>query len=159
MMTCCRVDDICRSCVLCFFVNDTATTEIYTLSLHDALPIFEPGRVTVNSLHWARTAAGMVPVSHSEFARDASFGYLNSDLRAWVEEKTAGRIGRDQVAAITLTDIRQGGPDRVAEILTGLSGGQPVVVDAADDADLRVVVLALLRAEAAGKNFVYRTGP
>src|SRR2546427_7917741 len=30
-----------RSCafVACFFFNDTATTEIYTLSLHDALPI------------------------------------------------------------------------------------------------------------------------
>src|SRR3990170_2679165 len=34
-----------RSCVRgrvsseCFFFNDTATTEIYTLSLHDALPI------------------------------------------------------------------------------------------------------------------------
>src|SRR5690242_21532120 len=27
-----------KSC-LCFFLNDTATTEIYTLSLHDALPI------------------------------------------------------------------------------------------------------------------------
>src|SRR3712207_9590346 len=27
------------SCVLFFFFNDTATTEIYTLSLHDALPI------------------------------------------------------------------------------------------------------------------------
>src|SRR5690348_18166855 len=26
--------------VLFFFFNDTATTEIYTLSLHDALPIF-----------------------------------------------------------------------------------------------------------------------
>src|SRR3712207_8638887 len=25
-----------------FFVNDTATTEIYTLSLHDALPICRP---------------------------------------------------------------------------------------------------------------------
>src|SRR3712207_8266777 len=25
-----------------FFFNDTATTEIYTLSLHDALPIFMP---------------------------------------------------------------------------------------------------------------------
>src|SRR5437667_7862001 len=25
-----------------FFFNDPATTEIYTLSLHDALPIFEP---------------------------------------------------------------------------------------------------------------------
>ena len=27
--------------LLCFFFNDTATTEIYTLSLHDALPIFD----------------------------------------------------------------------------------------------------------------------
>src|SRR5277367_5894667 len=27
------------SCYFCFFFNDTATTEIYTLSLHDALPI------------------------------------------------------------------------------------------------------------------------
>src|SRR3712207_8383860 len=26
-----------------FFFNDTATTEIYTLSLHDALPICQPG--------------------------------------------------------------------------------------------------------------------
>src|ERR1019366_10741653 len=32
--------------VLFFFFNDTATTEIYTLSLHDALPIWRsrPGR-------------------------------------------------------------------------------------------------------------------
>src|SRR5258708_29421482 len=27
-----------------FFFNDTATTEIYTLSLHDALPISSPSR-------------------------------------------------------------------------------------------------------------------
>src|SRR3712207_8624106 len=26
-------------CGICFYFNDTATTEIYTLSLHDALPI------------------------------------------------------------------------------------------------------------------------
>ena len=29
-----------RGSSLCFFFNDTATTEIYTLSLHDALPIY-----------------------------------------------------------------------------------------------------------------------
>src|SRR3712207_9142841 len=29
----------CGDRTLCFFFNDTATTEIYTLSLHDALPI------------------------------------------------------------------------------------------------------------------------
>src|SRR5256885_8410083 len=32
---------LCEPSVLCiFFFNDTATTEIYTLSLHDALPIY-----------------------------------------------------------------------------------------------------------------------
>ena len=30
--------------VFFFFFNDTATTEIYTLSLHDALPIYMEGR-------------------------------------------------------------------------------------------------------------------
>src|SRR5688572_1890277 len=33
--------------LLCFFFNDTATTEIYTLSLHDALPIAWPGALIV----------------------------------------------------------------------------------------------------------------
>src|SRR5258708_21595822 len=32
-----------RSLAFFFFFNDTATTEIYTLSLHDALPIFKAG--------------------------------------------------------------------------------------------------------------------
>ena len=31
--------------LILFFFNDTATTEIYTLSLHDALPIWELGGV------------------------------------------------------------------------------------------------------------------
>jgi uncharacterized protein YgbK (DUF1537 family) len=119
----------------------------------------EPGRLTVDSVHWARTNDGMIPVSHSEFAKDASFGYRNSDLRDWVADKTGGRIPRENVARITLTDIRTGGPDRVLDILSGLREGQPVVVDTAADADQQVVVTALLRAEAAGKNFIYRIGP
>src|SRR4051794_41760120 len=38
---------------LFFFFNDTATTEIYTLSLHDALPIFhdETGRLNVDGMN------------------------------------------------------------------------------------------------------------
>src|SRR2546423_14516037 len=31
---------IMHTCLFFFFFNDTATTEIYTLSLHDALPIY-----------------------------------------------------------------------------------------------------------------------
>src|SRR5271165_7550459 len=35
--------DSSSNAILVFFFNDTATTEIYTLSLHDALPICRPG--------------------------------------------------------------------------------------------------------------------
>ena len=34
------VFDMVTNCIFLFFFNDTATTEIYTLSLHDALPIY-----------------------------------------------------------------------------------------------------------------------
>src|SRR5208283_6114409 len=37
-----------------FFFNDTATTEIYTLSLHDALPICRKQQVPRTS-NWTRT--------------------------------------------------------------------------------------------------------
>src|SRR5260370_39414175 len=33
------------TCLIFFFFNDTATTEIYTLSLHDALPIYGIGGI------------------------------------------------------------------------------------------------------------------
>ena len=39
-----RTFAVCISFVL-FFFNDTATTEIYTLSLHDALPIVNAGEI------------------------------------------------------------------------------------------------------------------
>src|SRR6266571_7939046 len=49
-----RLDDIIGApqFLYAFFFNDTATTEIYTLSLHDALPIFQQlfdltGRVAI----------------------------------------------------------------------------------------------------------------
>ena len=41
-----RVVVCVTSCSCYFFFNDTATTEIYTLSLHDALPILCCGSKT-----------------------------------------------------------------------------------------------------------------
>ncbi|MBE9373668.1 hypothetical protein IQ251_04305 [Saccharopolyspora sp. HNM0983] len=119
----------------------------------------DAGRITVQATHWARTAEGMLPAGDTEFAQDASFGYRSSDLRAWVAEKTAGRVPAEDVLAVGLTDIRVGGPDRVAELLGEVRGGRNVVVDAVCDDDLRVLALALLRVEAAGARLLYRVGP
>src|SRR5260370_3887684 len=56
------------SCACFFFFNDTATTEIYTLSLHDALPIcdsWQPAqpRPAVRSPRSPRVAAAHASVS------------------------------------------------------------------------------------------------
>src|SRR2546430_6697386 len=61
--------------LLFFFFNDTATTEIYTLSLHDALPIF----VGI----WSRATFGgflvhMLPVALGGLALDRKSTRLNS---------------------------------------------------------------------------------
>lgn len=119
---------------------------------------FEGGRYTVGDTHWVREGDRLVPAAETEFARDASFGYRRSDLREWVEEKTGGRVRAADVASLSIEDIRRGGPDRVADMLGRSTAAQPVVVNAASYRDLRVVVLAVLSAEAAGKRFIYRCG-
>jgi len=120
---------------------------------------FEAGRFTAGDIHWANVAGGPVPVGASEFARDATFGYASSNLRDFVAEKSGGAVTADEVGSISLEDIRLGGPNRVAEILGGVSDGGFVVVNATDYADLEIVVLGVLDAEQRGRSFVYRTGP
>src|SRR3712207_9568892 len=53
---------------LLFFFNDTATTEIYTLSLHDALPIYRRPGGRPGPRHTERSG-GSVPSAraHAEF--------------------------------------------------------------------------------------------
>src|SRR5687767_15755227 len=53
-----------------FFFNDTATTEIYTLSLHDALPICTGIRCIIRSLTSVAVCAalaGAAPAGGQEF--------------------------------------------------------------------------------------------
>src|SRR5256885_605463 len=45
------------SSCLFFFFNDTATTEIYTLSLHDALPISPGAMMILGNSPWAAWSA------------------------------------------------------------------------------------------------------
>src|SRR2546430_9172173 len=59
-----------------FFFNDTATTEIYTLSLHDALPISEGGSLTVVATALVETDSRMDDVIFEEFK-----GTGNAELR------------------------------------------------------------------------------
>lgn len=122
---------------------------------------FEGGRYTINDTHYVATPTAnsdtLQPASETPFARDSVFGYQTAYLPAWIEAKSGGCWKAHQVMSIGLEVIRQGGPEAVASKLQTVEGGIPVVINAAGYGDLAVVVLGLLRAEAAGKRFLYRT--
>src|SRR2546429_6683526 len=67
-----------RQLMLFFFFNDTATTEIYTLSLHDALPIWREAAM----VQWLRLEVRQIKLIRGErrgdMARDRKSTRLNS---------------------------------------------------------------------------------
>ena len=121
---------------------------------------FEGGRYTIDDTHWVATpvatSSDVVPASATSFARDAVFGYRSAHLPTWVEEKSGGRWNAGDVQSVPLAAVRDG-PDAVCRRLMDVEGGVPVVVNVAGYGDLTAFVLGLLRAEALGKRFLYRT--
>src|SRR5256885_16864014 len=64
-----------------FFFNDTATTEIYTLSLHDALPIFDVAKALMTQKGY--TAVGLAEVVAAAGVPKGSFYYnFKSDRKS-----------------------------------------------------------------------------
>src|SRR2546427_5973054 len=76
-------------CHLFFFFNDTATTEIYTLALHDALPILE---FTKSAKHVSpEWPAGYWPAGDAPpdaGAWDQSVAQVKRDLQAMRDRKS-----------------------------------------------------------------------
>src|SRR3712207_8817940 len=76
-----------------FFFNDTATTEIYTLSLHDALPIcFQAGR----NFSMLAVPARLSPRCMRSASTCSSEG-LTSVLQGWLVIRGECEIGRAHV--------------------------------------------------------------
>src|SRR2546422_11002075 len=62
-----------------FFFNDTATTEIYTLSLHDALPISGPRarRSRSRATPWSSPGTGYRTTDRKSTRLNSSHGYIS----------------------------------------------------------------------------------
>lgn len=124
------------------------------------IPAFaDAGRITVDGIHYAGSEAdGFTPVGETEFAKDATFGFSSSALAEWIEEKTGGATKASDVIAIDLTTLRTD-LDAVVEKLRAARNRQPIICDSVTEDDLRLLSLALNRAEASGSSFIYRVGP
>ncbi|MCR5670366.1 MAG: hydroxyacid dehydrogenase [Butyrivibrio sp.] len=121
-------------------------------------PFFHAGgRITCGNTHYVKYGDDLVPAGETEFAKDETFGYKNSDLCMYVEEKTKGRIKAGDVITISLELLRQGDLEAVEKELERAKNGAPIVVNALEASDLEVFGAALYRSISKGKNFVYRT--
>jgi uncharacterized protein YgbK (DUF1537 family) len=73
------------------------------------VPAFpDAGRITVGGVHYMRNGATLTPVAETEFAQHASFGFRNSELACYVEEKSSGRFKAADVIVLDLNIIRVG---------------------------------------------------
>ena len=120
-------------------------------------PLFlEGGRYTFGDTQYVADEQSLIPVGDTEFARDSAFAFISSDLRQWVEEKTAGKVPACSVASVSIEDLRLGGPQRVVDILSALPKGGVCVVNGASNRDMEVFVQGILQVEATGKRFLFR---
>jgi uncharacterized protein YgbK (DUF1537 family) len=109
-------------------------------------PFFlQGGRYTIDDVHYVADSDRLVPAGETEFAKDASFGYKSSNLREWVEEKTAGVIPANSVQSISIQLLRKGGPDAVCEFLCSLKKGSTCIVNAASERDMAVFAAGMIQ--------------
>jgi uncharacterized protein YgbK (DUF1537 family) len=98
----------------------------------------EGGRSTREAVHLLHGQ----PVHQTPFARDGLFGYRHSDLRAWVEEKSGGRIAATAVQHLSVRDL-EGDPAALRQRLAALHDNVTLVVDAERPGHLNALAAAL----------------
>ena len=121
-------------------------------------PFFkEGGRFTIDNTHYVKYGDELVPAAQTEFAKDKTFGYTHSSIPEYVEEKTKGAYKAENVTCIALEDLRALNIDKITEQLTNVKDFNKVCVNAIDYCDVKAFCIALYRAMAASKSFMFRT--
>jgi uncharacterized protein YgbK (DUF1537 family) len=143
--------------------TDVLAEELGPFDATILIPYFEAGgRCTVADVHYVAEGDALIPAAETQFARDAVFGYRQSNLRAWVEEKTSARIQAGQVASFSVAELRTLSrthePTRAVFVkLLALRHGVTAIVNACAPADMDFFAVATLWAEKAGGRYLFRT--
>ncbi|MEG0309301.1 MAG: four-carbon acid sugar kinase family protein [Eubacterium sp.] len=122
------------------------------------LPFFkEGGRLTIDNVHYVKEGDTLIPAGATEFAKDKSFGYKASHLGEWCEEKSSGKYKAENMIYISLDALRNCEIEAITEKLIQVKGFNKIIVNAIDYADIKVFTIALIKAMAHGKNFIFRS--
>ncbi len=123
------------------------------------IPFFiEGGRYTIDDIHYVKENDFLVEAADTEFAKDKTFGYSNSNLCKYIEEKTNGDSKAEDVLSIGLDEIIKKDYQGISKKLQSINEFSKCIVNATSYRDLMVFSIALIDAMSNGKNFVFRTG-
>lgn len=78
---------------------------------------FEGNRFTKDDIHYLKEGENWIPVGETPYAKDKTFGYQSSNLKDWVEEKTVGKIKREDVASISVENLENDTDGLILEII------------------------------------------
>lgn len=121
-------------------------------------PFFkEGGRFTIENVHYVKYGEELIPANETEFAKDKTFGYTADTMPGYVEEKTGGAYKAADVTCISLEDIHEMNIDKIEAQLMDVKDFNKIIVNAVDYVDVKVFCVALYRAMAKGKVFMFRT--
>ena len=122
-------------------------------------PFFlEGGRITAGDIHYVVQKDGeMVPAGETEFAKDKTFSYHASDLKKWIEEKTAGKVKEEDVLSFSFEDLRNGTPEKIADRLEDVCDFGKVIVNAVCYEDMIAFARGYELALERGKRFIFRS--
>ncbi|MGN7478312.1 four-carbon acid sugar kinase family protein [Solibacillus silvestris] len=122
------------------------------------IPFFkEGGRVTVQDVHYVKQGNQYIPAGETEFAKDRMFSFNESNLKKYIEEKTASEFKAENVTAISLEELRAMDFETIEHKLMAVQNFNKVIVNAFTENDLKVFTIALIRAMEKGKQFLFRT--
>lgn len=120
-------------------------------------PAFIEGkRVTIHGVHYIIEQGNLIPVGETEFAKDKTFSYKNSDLGKWCEEKTNKRFLEKDIIKIYLEDLREININKVLKQIFDVKNFNKIIVDALNYYDLKVFTICMLKAINLDKRFIIR---
>lgn len=119
---------------------------------------FDGNRYTFEGVHYIKEDGHFIPAVETEFANDTTFGYHSLTMQQYVEEKSEGKVKKEQVMLSDLHLIRSGDKEKMFTLLDQVNNFQPVIIDALNEQDMNIFTAVVLEyIKKTHKKFLFRT--
>jgi uncharacterized protein YgbK (DUF1537 family) len=113
---------------------------------------FEGNRFTKDDTHYVKEGEDWIPIAELPYSKDKTFGYQNSNLREWVQEKSKGSITAKEIDSVSIQELESNAED---VILKKIEGAKKVLIINALEVNHLVVFSKII--QKTDRQIIYRT--